>query len=295
MTIEEKKQSLLKLCVTDLSVNQFTNGPHPIHFTEWGNSGPKILLIHGGVQGGIGGGPVNYINQRELADKGYQLRVADRPGFGESPSRGWDSQTADAIWIAEELGEAAHLVGHSFGGAEALLAAAIRPEKIKSLILIEPAIQLILTTDMESLAKPEIREALQVVTAPIMAANTPGEFAKEFVKRMGTGVGGGLNASQAALEAHPENAEALGSSLLNAVLATPQELRNAADIIKAKGLPVYVVSGGYSASQDFTCEALARLTGGKHVIIASPSHFIQQDSPKLFNGFLEKVIQDNEK
>lgn len=290
MTLDEKKELLLQQCGKKQNVKEISPETHPIHITEWGNSGPTILMIHGGVQGGLGGGPVNFINQKELAAKGYKLRVPSRPGFGESPSRGGDSQTADAVWIAAELGKGSHLVGHSFGGAEALLAAAIRPEAVKSLILIEPALQPILATDVEGLKLPEIQEALQVVSAPLMAAKSPGDFAKIFSECMGEAVGGGLNPSAAALAAHPESAEALGCALLNAVLGTPQEMRAAADIVKAKGIPVFVISGGYSASQDACCKAIARLTGGKHIIIPCPNHFIQQDSSKLFNEFLDKAI-----
>jgi pimeloyl-ACP methyl ester carboxylesterase len=292
MTLDEKKEFLLQQCDKRQNLTEITTETHPIHITEWGNSGPIVLMIHGGVQGGLGGGPINFINQRELADKGYKLRVPNRPGFGESPSRGVDSQTADAVWIAEELGKGSHLVGHSFGGAEALLAAAIRPEAVQSLILIEPALQPILATDVEGLKLPEIQEALQVVSAPLMAAESPGDFARLFSECMGEAVDGGLNPSAAALEDHPESASDLGCALLNAVLGTPQEMRAAADIVKAKGIPVYVISGGYSPSQDACCKAIARLTGGKHIIIPCPNHFIQQDSAKLFNEFLDKEIQN---
>lgn len=286
MTLNEKKQTLLNLCVENLEVTEVSAESHPIYFTEWGNTGIPILLIHGGVQGGLGGGPVNFTSQAALAEKGYRLRVPDRPGFGESPSRGWDNQNKDAVWIAQELGSSSHLIGHSFGGAEALLAAAIKPDAVRSLILIEPALQPMLATDQESLALPEIQEALQVVTAPLMAANTPGEFARLFAECMGEGINGGLNPSATALKAHPERADKLGCALLNAILASPKEMRAAADIVKSKGIPVFVISGGYSAAQDATGKVLAKLTGGKHVIIPSPNHFIQQASPELFNEFI---------
>lgn len=112
----------------------------PIHMTTWGSTGPKVLLIHGGVQGGLGGGPATFREQEALAQRGLQLRVADRPGFGQTPTRGPDDMQADAVWASAELGDGAHLIGHSFGGAIALLAAARRPSAVRSLILIEPAL-----------------------------------------------------------------------------------------------------------------------------------------------------------
>ncbi len=99
----------------------------PIHVTTWGASGPAVLIVHGGVQGGLGGGPSTFSKQEPLAQRGWRLQLVDRPGFGQSASRGVDDMQADAAWIADMLGDGANLIGHSWGGAEALLAAARRP------------------------------------------------------------------------------------------------------------------------------------------------------------------------
>src|SRR5262249_15362514 len=77
--------------------------------------------------------------QQPLADR-FQLIVPDRPGHGRSPDPGRpDGAEADGLWVADLLEEGAHLVGHSFGGAVALAAAARRPPAVRSLTLIEPA------------------------------------------------------------------------------------------------------------------------------------------------------------
>jgi hypothetical protein len=70
------------------------------------------------------------------------------------------------------------------------LAAAINPLALRSITLIEPALQPTLGTDPESLVLPEIQEALKVVTTPLMSANTPGEFARLFAECMGKGSDG---------------------------------------------------------------------------------------------------------
>jgi len=98
-------------------------GKSGINLIKWGNSGPRMLIIHGGVQGNVGGGPTTFREQRSLAERGWQLILPERPGFGQSPSRGPDDMEGDAVWISEML-DGVVLVGHSFGGAEALLAAA---------------------------------------------------------------------------------------------------------------------------------------------------------------------------
>jgi len=38
----------------------------PIHATAWGVTGPEVLIIHGGVQGGLGGGPSTFAKQEAL-------------------------------------------------------------------------------------------------------------------------------------------------------------------------------------------------------------------------------------
>ena len=46
----------------------------PIHVTERGASGPEVLLVHGGVQGGLGGGAGTFARQEVLALQGWRLR-----------------------------------------------------------------------------------------------------------------------------------------------------------------------------------------------------------------------------
>jgi pimeloyl-ACP methyl ester carboxylesterase len=63
----------------------------------------------------------------------------DRRGFGESPDIERSDYEVDASDVAKLLGDGAHLVGHSYGGAVAMLAAGLRPPIVRSLTLIEPS------------------------------------------------------------------------------------------------------------------------------------------------------------
>ena len=60
--------------------------------------------------------------QRPLAER-YRLLVMDRRGFGGSPDIDRSDYEVDAADVAELLGDGAHLVGHSYGGVVAMLAA----------------------------------------------------------------------------------------------------------------------------------------------------------------------------
>lgn len=266
----------------------------PVHMTQYGSSGPSILFVHGGVQGGIGGGPVNWKGQRALADKGWKLNLIDRPGFGESPSRGPDDMHADAALIAERLGESSHLVAHSFGGAEALLAAALRPEAVRSLVLVEPALQMMLSTDPESAADPQTKGAADIIMKYLLSAETPAAYAIGFVGSLGSSTNSTDNIAVAGLKADPERANAMGCALLQARMASPASLREAADKVAAARIRVLLISGGYSVAQDATGRAVARIIGGRHLVVTAPSHFLQQDSPDAFNEAVDAFLREAE-
>jgi pimeloyl-ACP methyl ester carboxylesterase len=107
-----------------------TVGPH---VTRWGNREP-IVCVHGS----FGWGEETFHAQGELADA-YELLLIDRRGYGDSPPGervDFEAQVDDVVAV---LGDGAHLVGHSYGGLLALLAAALRPDAIRSLVVIQPA------------------------------------------------------------------------------------------------------------------------------------------------------------
>ena len=116
----------------------------PVHVTIWGeaNTGtPPVVLVHGTMTWGTDEYS-GFAAQRPLADH-YRLIVMDRRGFGASPNLEQSVYTSDYDIDAQDvvalLGDGAHLVGHSYGGVVAMLAAARRPQVIRSLTLIEPA------------------------------------------------------------------------------------------------------------------------------------------------------------
>ena len=267
----------------------------PIHITEWGHEGPLVLMVHGGVQGGIGGGPGNWQGQQPLSDRGWRLRLMDRPGFGGSPSRGPDDMAADALLIADRLGENSHLIGHSFGGAEALLAAAHRPAAVRSLILVEPALQPMLSVDPETASDPAAGAAGATIMRNIREAETPADFAIGFLGMMGSTADGQDNAVTARLKANRDHATELGCSLLRGRMESPFGMFAAAQAVKAARIPVLTISGSYSEGQGFLGGAVARITGGRHLVLDAPSHFLQQDVPEAFNEAADAFMREVER
>jgi pimeloyl-ACP methyl ester carboxylesterase len=103
-----------------------------------GDSGPLIVLAHG-----LGDSRQAYrFVAPELAAAGYRVATIDLRGCGES-SASWPSYTQEAIAddllaLVQHLGGSATLVGHSFAGGAATIAAAKRPSLVTALIEVGP-------------------------------------------------------------------------------------------------------------------------------------------------------------
>lgn len=104
-----------------------------------GERGEPVVFLHASASSG---------NQwRKIADTldvRYRPILIDLYGYGETPQ--WRHRRpmllADEARLVhavlDRLGQSAHIIGHSYGGAVALRAAADRPERVRSLTLIEP-------------------------------------------------------------------------------------------------------------------------------------------------------------
>ncbi|MEU2363461.1 alpha/beta fold hydrolase [Streptomyces noursei] len=87
-----------------------------------------------------------FAGQRPLADS-RRLLLLDRRGYGDSPDTARSDFDVDAEDVVEVLGDGAcgvglggaHLVGHGNGAVAALIAAARRPDLVRSLALIQPS------------------------------------------------------------------------------------------------------------------------------------------------------------
>jgi pimeloyl-ACP methyl ester carboxylesterase len=109
----------------------------PLHVTTWDESPARddqVILIHGTMTWGLAA----FARQRPLAAH-RRILVIDRRGFGASPDTERSDYESDADDVVGLMDRATHLVGHSYGGVVALLAALRRPESVRSLALIEPS------------------------------------------------------------------------------------------------------------------------------------------------------------
>lgn len=199
--------------------------------------GETVVLVHGsGVR------DWTWSDQRELADR-YRLVMPYRRGYGDSPRADPDFEV-DGEDVAVLLDEPSHLVGFSYGGIGSLLAAARRPELVRSVTAIEPPA---FGVALDHPAVQELAESLDGVFED--QEQTPEEFGAAFAGAMG-------------FEPRPPSPE------MHSVLKSFMRERSPAEAVfpyyRLEGIPVLIVSGGWHPAFDAVCDVLAeRLTAEK--------------------------------
>src|SRR5256885_15692478 len=118
-------------------------------------SGPRVVLVHGSV----GNGRSTWEAQLPLAER-FTLVIPDRPGSAPNPPVERVDFEEQAPLVADLLEGGAHLVGHSYGGVISLYAAALRPDAVRSLTVIEPPAFGVARGD------PEVERLLREVDPP---------------------------------------------------------------------------------------------------------------------------------
>jgi pimeloyl-ACP methyl ester carboxylesterase len=232
---------------------------------RWG-TGPPVVLLHADVATGATG----WARQRPLAQR-WQLVVPDRPGYGGSgPVQRVDFEQESGT-LAPLLDEPAHVVAHSYGGVVALLLATARPDRVRSLTVVEPPAFSVaadhpdvraLVADLKVLwdAGIEDPEAFFARFAALMGERTwprspmPAEM-EQGVRR--------LMEERPPWEAEPDLAG-----------------------LARAGVPVLVVSGGHSPALEAVCDALADALGARREVVPGAKHSVPRVG-QPFNDLLE--------
>ena len=226
----------------------------------------RIVLVHGSVVGGR----ATWREQRRAGVEGAELIVLERPGFPPGPPEDVDFDD-QADWLVEQLRESDHLVGHSYGGVVALLAAARRGRGLGSLTVIEP---------------PCTRVALD---HPVVAS-----FAR-----------GGAALYAKARDLEPEVflrtfLEAVGSDWDPPSPLPPELEQGVHALMRERGpweaeiplaelaslrLPTLVVSGVHSPAYEAICDVLERELHAERVVIPGHGH-----NPQLSPAFTAALL-----
>jgi pimeloyl-ACP methyl ester carboxylesterase len=105
---------------------------------EWGDEGsPTAVFWH--AVGPLASGAYARELAPALLARGRRLLAPDAPGYGLTPKREPDAYELDALadLLLSVAGERAALIGHSWGGAVAISAAAARPDAVSAVVLLD--------------------------------------------------------------------------------------------------------------------------------------------------------------
>ncbi len=227
--------------------------------------GPPAVLVHG-----TGGAcDETWAEQLPVANE-YRLILPDRRGYGAGQEATAVDFDVDGRDIADLLGPGAHLGGFSYGAIGSLLAAALRPEAVLSLAIIEPPAFGV------ARGHPAV-EALVSRLGPVFAraeTMTPEEYDRAFDEALG------FNHVQAAISA-PQRAR------LDAARKErrPWDARIPLDALRRQTFPKLVFRGDWSPAFSHVAAVIADAIGAELVTIPG-NHGVQHRA-----GFNERVVQ----
>ncbi len=109
----------------------------PFRYLDWGGDGPPVLALHG-----LASSAHWYDLVAPLLRDRYRVIAPDQRGHGQSAQAAsgydWPTLASDAIGLLDHLGlQTAAVVGHSWGANVALNTAALHPDRVTALVMID--------------------------------------------------------------------------------------------------------------------------------------------------------------
>lgn len=221
-----------------------------------GQAGPLVLLVHGSILPGWR----TWNAQRLLATQ-YRLVVPHRSGYPPNPPLDRIDFELQAREIAELIEPGTHVVGHSYGGIVALLAAAIAPRRVASLAVIEPPAFGIARSD------PSVEAIIERLLA--IAADRE-QSPRDFLLRFAAVVGATPNLPD------PLPPETIASARATMVERWPWEAEIPFGSLRDAPFPKLVFSGAHSAAFDAVCDVLVERLAAQRSVISGAAHSVQR-------------------
>jgi pimeloyl-ACP methyl ester carboxylesterase len=229
------------------------------------------------VHGSVVNGEATWNAQRPLAER-FELVVPNRRGFPPGPDVESVDFEDEAVWLEQFIAPGTHLVGHSYGGVIALLAAARYPERLRSLTVIEPPCLLV------ARGNPIVDEFAAGSSALWeQGPQEPEAFLRGFLSAVGAPAPRGelspallQGARTLMVERYPWTAEIP----LEALARTP--------------FPKLVVSGAHHPAFDAVCDVLERELSAQRAVLPGAGHSVQRLG-EPFNDLLAAFVERAER
>lgn len=233
----------------------------------------RLLFVHGSVVNA----ELTWSAQKPLADR-FEIVAPNRRGFPPGPEVERVDFEDEAVWLEQFLAPGTHVVGHSYGGVIALLAAAAQHELVRSLTVIEPPAFGI------ARGRPGVDEFIERIDDHwANGPRDPGEFLRGFLSLVGSSMPPG--------DFTPELLQ--GARTLR-VERSPAEAVIPFDDLARALFPKLVVSGAHSPVFDAVCDVLEEQLGAERAVLPGAGHSVQrlgEPFNELLADFVERAEQ----
>jgi pimeloyl-ACP methyl ester carboxylesterase len=153
-----------------------------LYYAQAGQGQPVLLFVHG-----AGGDHTIWGEQlRELAPN-FSVAALDLNGHGRSPARegeGFQTYTEDVLAVLEALAMPTVVVGHSMGGAIALMVALQRPKNLVGLGLVGTGAKLRVHPQILELCQTDFERAIGFIVQWAFAEQSPPELRERACAQM---------------------------------------------------------------------------------------------------------------
>lgn len=227
------------------------------------------MLVHGSVVNA----ELTWSAQRPLAEQ-FEIVAPNRRGFPPGPDVEQVDFEDEAIWLEPFVEPGTHLVGHSYGGVIALLAAARHPELLRSLTVIEPP--------AFGVARgiPAVDEFIARIEEHWTSGpRDPAAFLRGFLSLVGSSTPPGNFTP-----------ELLQGARTLMVERSPVEAVIPFEELAPAPFPKLVVSGGHSTAFEALCDVLEERLGAERAVLPGAGHSVQRLGAP-FNELLASFVE----
>ncbi|WP_067651242.1 alpha/beta fold hydrolase [Nocardia harenae] len=234
-------------------------------------TGPPVVLVHGGFPAEL-----TWALQAELEQR-WSLLVPSRRGFTPSPAaerQDFRADTDDLVELIAAVPGGAHLVGYSYGGLGACLAAERLPHLVRSLTLIEVPLWTVAEGD-------ELVRQIAELADRFAASSDDAQAERDFFTLAGVD------------PAKLDDGEGIRRAMeLGRKLRSPREAVPRFPVLTAAGIPALVISGEHNPALERVCDALAKQLDAERARLPGAGHAVPR-APG-FNVLLERFLTSAE-
>jgi pimeloyl-ACP methyl ester carboxylesterase len=229
------------------------------------------------VHGSVVNAEATWSAQKSLFER-FDVSAPTRPGFPPGPPVERFGFADELAWLEPRFAPGTHLVGHSYGGVVALLAAARWPERVRSLVVVEPPAFAL------GAGLPEVDGYVARARRLWAEPGEPEPFLRSFLAWVGAPAPPG-RLTPALLQ---------GARRLRAE-EPPWEAEVPVAALARGDFPILAVSGGHEPAFEAVCDALAARAGAVRAVLPGAGHSVQRlGAPfdELVSGWVERAELD---